>query len=85
MREPDKGGGWVCGLCIGLHLKSVLVGKLFTISRNWPTIRGAVPLDQREPRSQSIRIQEGRERERGREGVRREGKGGASKALPTME
>lgn len=54
----------MCGLCIGLHLKSVLVGKLFTISRNWPTIRGAVPLDQREPRSQSIRIQEGRERER---------------------
>lgn len=39
-----------------LHLKSVLVGKLFTISRNWLTMGGAVPSGPQKPRNQSIGI-----------------------------
>lgn len=34
--------GKVSGM-IGLHLKSTLTGKSFTIFRNWLTMRGAVP------------------------------------------
>lgn len=39
MQEPDKGGGGVGSGLIGLYLESVLMGELFTIYRDWQSIR----------------------------------------------
>lgn len=42
--ETDRGGGWSSGLWIhSLHMKSVLLGAVFTISRNWLIQGGAAP------------------------------------------
>lgn len=43
MWGPNKGDSWCVGPgLIGLYLKSVLAGKLLTISRNWFTLGEAV-------------------------------------------
>lgn len=34
----DVSSGWV-----GLHLKGILKGELFTMSRNWLALEGSVP------------------------------------------
>lgn len=42
---------------VGLHLKSMLLSKWFTISRKWLILGGAVPPGSGSPRCQSIPIQ----------------------------
>lgn len=40
-RGPEgKGGGWLYGLWIGLHIKGVLPDESFTIFRNWLALEG---------------------------------------------
>lgn len=42
-RVPSKGGGWSVDAGWGrLYLKIILAGKLFTVSRNWLTLRSSV-------------------------------------------
>lgn len=58
MWQPDERGDSGVGfILVGLHLKSVLLDKLFSISRNCLTLRGAVPPGPARPKYQSIRTQ----------------------------
>lgn len=52
------GPGWV-----GLYVKCALRGESFTISRNWPSLRGALPpppgrLQMSEPQKHVVNSQE---------------------------
>lgn len=54
----------MCGSGLaGLYLKSALAVRLFTVSRNWLSMGGAVPPGQQDPSCQSIRTQRGEGRE----------------------
>jgi len=54
---PNKGDSWCVGPgLIGYYMKSVLAGKLLTISRNWFTLGEAVYPASARPLCQSIRI-----------------------------
>ena len=70
--RADKVGAWGvgCGL-VGLYLKSTLMDKLFTISRNWLILGGWSLQGQQGPRCQSIRIQKIKDmvRARGQHGL----------------
>lgn len=58
-REPHKEGGWDVGSgLVGLHVKDVLLGEFFAVSKSWPALGCKVSVDPGSAEPPNVKVSE---------------------------